>query len=226
MLPFSGMGSFWNSPPSFGVSPDIGGSNFSLLSDSTGPAKTSGGDFTSALGKASLAMSLGSMIGGFGASIINANLQQDVLEYQADIGRINARISENSAWAALEDGRKQEQRYMMELSKLRGQQSVAAATAGLDLSYGSVKDVEETTNMVADMDLATLRLNAGRQAFGLQMQSINQLREAQFAQTTAGGISPLLAGTSSLLGNAGQVAQNWYLMRRFGGVNQSSEGEG
>jgi len=62
--------------------------------------------------------------------------------------------------------------------------------------------------------MATVESNAVRNAFGYRTQAMNFENEAMAKRATAGAISPFGSMASSLLGNAGGVAQSWYSWRK------------
>jgi hypothetical protein len=164
----------------------------------------------------------GGAIGSGSAAFMNAGSQKSFLKYQADMAEINARMSELQAQAAISRGNSVEQQVLMDLSRTKSSQKVAFAANGVDLSSGVVQDVRDSTNMLADIDITNVRLNAAREAFGYRTQAVNERTRASMARTTASGISPGLNMATSLLGSGGSVAERWYMMNRTGGLGGST----
>jgi len=97
------------------------------------------------------------------------------------------------------------------------------AANGIDIGQGSAAELQASTDIMKEIDANTLTANAIRHAFGYQTQATNartqgvNARNAALAQqAAASGISPGMAGATSLLGSATKVAASWYGMNKAG----------
>jgi hypothetical protein len=178
-------------------------------------------------------MGAGMATSAIGASA-SASGQKSQLQYQAAMGslnaamaesdasllELNASISETQADMAIGMGQREEQKLRLGSAQLKSRQRTALAASGVDMGVGSAARVLATTDYMTEVDVGEIRANAARAAFGYKVQTVNQKAAAMsartqgvnysagsaFASASASGISPSLAGVSSLLGSAGSVA--------------------
>lgn len=160
-----------------------------------------------------------SAIGAWGA----ASSQKNSLNFQADIADINARMSESQAQATLLTGQKQAQQSMLQTAQLKSTQRAGMAANGLDLGVGSAANVLNSTEVMGQIDKNQIEANATRAAWGYRTQSTNYANEALMDRATASGINPTMAGVTSLISGAGQVASSWYRLNQTGALGQTSE---
>ncbi|MEX3628261.1 MAG: hypothetical protein VB138_01115 [Burkholderia sp.] len=217
---------------------------------------------------AALGMSAASAGSGMVGSYYSAQSQQSSLEFQANMSRIsagaqesnasmveslgaanadairatgdfNASIAELGAQSALSAGQQQIATQTLKAGQLKSSQRAAMAANGVDLGEGSAAEVQQSGDIVKDIDMDTLRANAARAAMGYRVQGMqaqlgsqlsalntetNAKIQAMNLRTGAGnanisatmnegsaaGISPIGSGTVSLIGGAGDVAKSWY----------------
>lgn len=145
-------------------------------------------------------------IGGF----YSARMTKNQLAFEADMSRINARIAELGARSAFEKGQKEVASLTMQAGQLKSRQRAAMAANGIDLGEGNAAEVQASTELMKEMDKQTLEANAVRSAWGYRVEAANLQSAAMMKEGSASGISPLMAGASSLLTGAGQVASSWY----------------
>lgn len=160
-----------------------------------------------------------SAIGAWGA----ASSQKNSLNFQADIADINARMSESQAQATLLTGQKQAQQSMLQTAQLKSTQRAGMAANGLDLGVGSAANVLNSTEVMGQIDKNQIEANATRAAWGYRTQSTNYANEALMDRATASSINPTMAGVTSLISGAGQVASSWYRLNQAGALGQTSE---
>ena len=149
-----------------------------------------------------------------GAGISAAQSQQDAYRYQAGISEINARLAEVSAEQELEKGRTEQRRLQLQAENLKGSQRAAMAANGIVLNEGTAKNIIESTDYMAEEDMATIRANAARAAFGYRTQGMNYQAQAGAQRAAADGISPWMQGASTFLTGAGSVGANWYQLEK------------
>lgn len=159
-------------------------------------------------------------IGGFYA----AKSTKRQLQFEAAMADINARISELGAQQELLNGQQQVGALTLQAGQLKGRQRAAMAANGIDLGEGNAAELQASTDILKAIDANTIEANAVRSAWGLRTQGANFQSEALAKRGTAAGISPFMAGASSLLTGAGQVSKQWYLMNNPGSRNPQSDG--
>ncbi len=166
------------------------------------------------IGQAGLGMSVAGMVSGALGSYFSASAQKSLLSAQAELADINARVAESQARVELMTGQRREQASRLSTAALKGSQRAAMAANGVDLGVGSAAELQATTDLVGEVDAATIHEGAVRSAWGYRTQATNSANDAVMRRGTAGGISPGTAAMSSLLGSAGTVAQGWYRLKR------------
>jgi hypothetical protein len=204
-----------------------GGSSSVMASYNAGTLNTAS---TTAAGMSGLQGFSGAMaVGGAISSAVGAYFslqgQKSLLHAQADIDEINARIAEASARSALSAGQRQVQSIQLQTAQIGSAQKAAQAANGIDLGTGSAAEVRASSSVMGQFDEATAAANAVRAAWGYRTQETSYQNEAVFKRAGADAISPTIGAAASLLGGAGRVASNWYMMNRGVGLyNMPSNG--
>lgn len=170
------------------------------------------------LAAAPLISAVGGAVGAFG----NASAQRAVLQYQQKVAEGNAILADYQAIDALSQGVRAEMDLRKSAAQLKGKQRAAFAANGVALNEGSPAAVIAATDTMRDADLATIRNNAARAAWGYRRQGANSTSRANAFGSAAGAVSPALAGASSLLGSAGGVAGRWYDLYKSGAFGTSA----
>lgn len=147
----------------------------------------------------------------------SAESTQAQLNFQANLGDINARINETQAQQTLLAGQREEQKSRIATANLKGTQRASLAANGVDLGVGSAAQILTSTDVMGEIDAETIQANAIKSAWGYRTQGANQKAQATSSRAAAGAISPDSAFTSSLIGGAGQVASSWYQYNKLGG---------
>lgn len=168
---------------------------------------------------ASAAGGIMSVIGAIGA----AQGRKSQLAAEAEIARINAVSAENAARSALMVGQREEQRSRLATARLKSRQQVSLASNGVDLGEGSAARMIAETDILGEIDANTIAANAVQAAWGYRTQATNFRGEAAMRSAQRSAISPFLAGASSLLTSAGQVAGQWYTSKSMAGMPGNSQ---
>lgn len=155
-----------------------------------------------------------STVGAFTA----AQGQQASLRSQARIAEINASIADASARQELMASERQQTSIKLRGAQTKASQISAYAANGIDVGVGTPVNVATSNDYVTEVDANTARANGILAAWGQRMQATGLRNQARSARATANGISPFLAGFSTLVTGAGQVAQSWYGLNRVGAV--------
>ena len=124
---------------------------------------------------------MSSVIGAYSS----AKSQKSLLNGQADIADINARIAEIGAQSVLSQGRAQTNAIGLQAGQLKGRQRVALAANGVDMGEGSAAEVQTGTDMMKEIDRNTAEANAIRSAWGYRMQATNLQNDALMKRATA-----------------------------------------
>lgn len=157
-----------------------------------------------------MAGALNSAIG----SYYSGRIQKINMQHQAEMAKINARISELGAQSTLMQGQRQIGALTLQSGQLKSRQRAAMAANGIDLGTGSAAELQASTDIMTQIDANTIEANAVRAAWGQRTQALNFQNEALMQSATAGAISPGLSAATTLLGSAGSVASSWYQMNK------------
>ncbi len=166
----------------------------------------------------SLGMQAAGAVSGAIGSFYSAKSTKRQLQFEASMADINARISELGARSALDQGQKEIASLTTQAGRLKSSQRAAMAANGVDLGEGNAAELQASTDIMKEIDKNTLEANAVKNAWGYRTQGANYQSEAIAKRGTASGISPLMAGASSMLTGAGQVASSWYQFKRDGAI--------
>lgn len=136
------------------------------------------------------------------AGVMNSVAAYRGAEIEKTVAQNNAALADAQAKDALERGGRAELDLRRKAAKVKGSQ-VAKFSAGNVQLQGSALDILEETDRSTEQDAATIRRNAGNEAWARKS-------EAAGYRARAGGINPGAAGFTSLLSSAGSVADRWY----------------
>ena len=134
--------------------------------------------------------------------IAQANNAKAQANAQAAAMEANARNADILAHDAIERGGQDELKLRRSLAQVAGNQSVQAASSGIDSNSGSVLDARNASISEGEHDAEAIRFNAARERWGYISQARNLNNQA--AYTRAAGKS---AADNVLFGNI----MNWGL---------------
>ena len=167
---------------------------------------------------------VGAATSAFGARS-TAQANQNAARYQAAIDANNAEYDSILASQAIIDGQTKTSTSRLKYGALKGTQTASLAAHGVDITQGSAKNILDDTDMMSDIDAATIQDNAARQAWGFKVQRSNDLSAASMANARADSISPDKAMFTSLIGSGATVAASWYSRRQpYGMAGGASAG--
>lgn len=149
-------------------------------------------------------------------AINQAQAQRDAMNYEAQVARNNATLAQYQAKDAIEAGQREEQNRRLKTAAMFGDQRASLAANGIDLGEGIATDLLTSTKYMGEVDALTIRDNAAKRAWGYRVGAQDYMDKAAMKEATAGGINPLMAGASTLLGSAGGVADSWYRSKKAG----------
>lgn len=195
-----------------------------LLGGGAWPPPAASSSSSMNLGQLGLGMQVIGAINGAIGSFYSTKAQISALEFQSDMAEINARIAERGAQSVLDQGQRQIGQLTLRAGQLKSSQRTAMAANGIDLGVGNAAEIQASTDIMKEIDKNTIEANAVRSAWGYRTQATSLQNEALVKRGTADAMSPFGAMTSSLLGNAGGVAMNWYQLNKAGAFNTPSNG--
>lgn len=169
----------------------------------------------------SMGLQAAGAVGGIFSSYYGAKSKQNQLAFEAEMADLNAKVSESTAQTALLAGQREVQKSRLSTARLKSAQRVAMASNGVALDEGSAVNVLTTTDYFGEVDANTVNANAIREAWGYRTQSANYRAQAISSRGAAKAVSPTGAAITSFLGNAAQVAGDWYQLDKSGAFDKS-----
>jgi len=152
----------------------------------------------------------GGILSAFGASS-EGKSQKAMYDYQSSVARLNAQIDRQNAEWELNKGEIEASQYGMKAAQQFGAIRTGQAASNLDVNSGSNKDVQDSQRKIIQMDNATIRSNAAKQAYDYSVRAV--MDENQATMYTTAGVNAQKAGNikalSSIIGSAGSVASKW-----------------
>lgn len=148
-----------------------------------------------------LALSAAGLGLGLYGAIKNANAAEQQAEFQANQMRLNQSFAEEQATDALKRGELGVQQLQKQVAQLRGSQRASAAAQGIGIDTGSMEDIMNDTYQSMVDDMAMIRANASREAYGFTVQAMNYGQNAGMALSAGRN-----AAMGSLIGGIANTA--------------------
>lgn len=145
-------------------------------------------------------LTIGATALGAAGQVQQAQATSAAAKYNAQVGEMNAVLSERRARDAIMRGQAEEQRKRQEVSAIKGKQVAAMAANGVDLSFGSPLDTIVDTAVLGELDALTIRTNAARESYDYKVDAVNKRASAALERSKAQS-----ALTSGYLSAAGTV---------------------
>ena len=130
--------------------------------------------------------------------------QKEQAKFQEAIQRNNAIAADYAARDAIDRGGQKANRALSAGQDLKSAQEAAFASRGLSLSSGTPFAILGDTSYLSEIDAATARDNAAKEAYGHRVSQTNALAQAEVHASEADNANPALAAAGSLLSSASQ----------------------
>jgi len=159
----------------------------------------------------------GGIVGAIGA-LDQGKAAEKMFNFQAGVALVNKQIALQNRDYAYQVGEDKALQRGMVARQQTADIKVAQSGSNLNVNTGSAADVRESSADVARMDLATIRGNAARTAYGYTVESVQQ--DAQSKLYTMAGSNARRAGyinaITSLLSGASSVSSKWIQAKQAG----------
>lgn len=129
---------------------------------------------------------------------------------QADVASRNAEFASGRADDAIARGQTTEMNQRLKQASVAGTQRARFAARGLALDEGSPLAILQDTQYMGNVDAATIKDNAAREAWAYRAEADNFNANSALMRFRADSEHPNQAAFTSLLGGAGKVAGAWY----------------
>lgn len=199
----------------------------SSASTAAGASGASGaGGFGQSLAQFSTASSITGAVSTAVGAYYDASMAKQSAKHTAAMATINARIAELGAQSALLQGKSEVAKLTQQAGQLKSTQKARLAANGVDLGVGNAAEIQASTDLMKEIDVNTIQSNAWRSAWGQRAQAQNYLNQADTARITAKGINPYMSAATSLMGDSGQVASQWYGLQQQGAFGTTTDTNG
>jgi len=118
---------------------------------------------------------------------------------QARSARANRQFAQMAEQDVMTRGNEEVLAYQRELSQVTGQQRVGLAAQNIDLTQGTAAEIARQTQQIGQQDIATIRRNIEREAWGIRTQANINYRAgmAQSQASALGAAGTLLSAAGS-----------------------------
>lgn len=123
-----------------------------------------------------------------------ADAAKQAANYNAQIANNNAIIDAQQRSSTLQQGEVEAQKSMRDQAQTIGAQRAQMAANGIDLTQGSAQDLLASTKFLGGIDVNTIQSNAARQAWGYEVQGMNDKSAGQMEKWKADSINPTAIG--------------------------------
>jgi len=159
----------------------------------------------------------GGILGAFGAAQ-SGKAQQSQLLYQAGIAQLRQKIALQNRDYELQTGETEAEQYGFKSRFEAGRIRAAQGASGIDVGGGSAVAVRAGQRMISDFDMATIRNNAARRAYGYESEAATDEAQAGLYTTAASdvGRATKFNIASSLISGAAGVSSKWLQASQYG----------
>lgn len=133
---------------------------------------------------------------------------KDAAELNQQIAEMNAEFAELDAFKAIQGGQADKARYQTVVDKTLSAQTANIAASDVDLSYGSIAEVQKETRFNAEMNKMEIDKQAQEQALGYKQQA-RDYRVSGATQRAAGDTAAGQALAAGVAGAASTYASNY-----------------
>lgn len=170
---------------------------------------------TGALGNLMVGAAIGQAISGVYSAFVGAKALAHTQKRQAEIEADNAEIMRMGVEQAYRQGEAQIAKLTQRAGQIKASQKAIAAANGIAVGVGNSKEIEASTELQKQIDVATARMNALQAAWGYNRKSLQHEAQSYGLSKMSSANSSLApaAGVSSLLTGGTQVAQTWYMWK-------------
>ena len=139
-----------------------------------------------------------------------AQAERNAAEFNAQVANNNAIIAAQQRSTTLQQGEAEAHKSMRDQAQMIGAQRAQMAANGIDLTQGSAQDILASTKFLGGIDVNTIQSNAARQAWGYEVQGMNDNNAATMETWKANSINPgqigAMAAGQSILSSVSSYA--------------------
>ena len=150
----------------------------------------------------------------------SAQAQSNAANYNAQLAAENAKVQQQNASMA---GLAGEEQASIQEQKTRGQVGAimaAQAADNIDVNSGSAVDVRSSAAAQGELSALTIRSDAAKQAYGYQVQGVNDNAQATLdrAQASNDMTAGEIGAAGDLISGVGSAGSNWEKFNNMGAL--------
>lgn len=144
--------------------------------------------------------------------------QAQSYQYQAAVAEQNRQVAEQYSNMEKSRGEQLAQQKEQQTAQQQGMVKAAAGASGLDPGSGSALRLDDDTLAMGRLDAATIRYNAGKAAYGYQVQGTSYGSQAQLDRQSADNASSAgnLNAIGAIISGGAGVADKWAKFKQTG----------
>jgi type II secretory pathway component PulM len=142
------------------------------------------------------------------SDLFNAYSSMEKGKYLDKVSKQNAAMSNQAADDALARGAVKADEQRITTQEVIGTQRAGFAANGIDVNSGSAGQVQNDSAALGELDALTIMNNAAREAYGYQVQAIDQRQQGKLAKYAGKmeAIGSILGGTEKAFKLGGPAA--------------------
>lgn len=163
---------------------------------------------------------LSAAAGAYGA-ISSSQAQANAAKYNATVSEQNAAISAENAKIAEQSGQAQAGIQEQKTKNAIGAAIAGESASGVDINSGSFSDVRSSQRELGELDAATIRSSAAREAYGYKVQSTSEKASATLSDFEAKNAKEAgkIGAASTFLGGMSSAGNNYASFKLAGGFS-------
>lgn len=152
----------------------------------------------------------GSLLSAYGA-LKGGQATSEMYQYQAGISQLKQKIDLQNRDYAYATGETEAQKYGYAAQKRMGAIRAGAGASGIDVGSGSKADLQTSQQLVTDIDMAQIRNNAARKAYGFEVEASSDAAQAGLYTKAASDAKEAgkIKALGSLVSGTASVADKW-----------------
>ncbi|SNS15788.1 hypothetical protein [Pseudomonas segetis] len=116
------------------------------------------------------------------SNLFNAYAANEQGNYLNSVAKVNAGLSDRAAADAIARGAISADEQRRQTQQVIGAQRTGFAANGIDVNTGSAGQIQNDSAALGELDALTLMNNASREAYGYQVQAMDQRRQGKLAK--------------------------------------------
>lgn len=152
----------------------------------------------------------GTLLSAFGA-LTSGNAQASQYSYQAGIAQMQKKVALQNRDYVLAAGETEAAQYGLKTKNIAGKIVAGQGASGIDIGGASSVAVRQGQQLITDMDMAQIRNNTARKAYGYTVEAATDQAQSDMYSAAASNVKKAIPFNiaASLLSGTSSVASKW-----------------